>query len=206
MRVGATSAEVIRQVEAQLAGDTIRTGVLYDTLEAPKTARLRPAFPDEAQGAEERGVEPIDNTVKETLTRLYIRRVLEAVRGGAWWLDIPGLTDSILSGKVSLSRRFWYNQIAADEDSWVHPDAIDAAVHPYVAELRRAGVPADLAYGDRGMKGAMKAADRSGASYAVVLGDRDLEAGEAQLKDLRSHEQSAVPLTDLVSTLKGKLL
>ncbi|MBW3545552.1 MAG: UvrD-helicase domain-containing protein, partial [Bacteroidetes bacterium] len=54
-----------------------------------------------------------------------------------------------------------------------------------VGELRRAGIAADLAYGDRGMKGAMKAADRSGASYAVVLGERDLDTGEAQLKDLR---------------------
>jgi histidyl-tRNA synthetase len=76
----------------------------------------------------------------------------------------------------------------------------------FVAQLRRDGVAADLAYGDRGMKGAMKAADRSGAAYAVVLGDRDLEAGEAQLKDLRSGEQAAVPLADLVSTVKGKLL
>ena len=75
-----------------------------------------------------------------------------------------------------------------------------------VADLRRAGVAADVAYGDRGMKGAMKAADRSGASYAVVLGDRDLEADEAQLKDLRTSDQSAVPLDDLISTLKGKLL
>jgi histidyl-tRNA synthetase len=75
-----------------------------------------------------------------------------------------------------------------------------------VGELRHAGVAADLAYGDRGMKGAMKAADRSGASYAVVLGDRDLEAGEAQLKDLREHAQVAVPLDALVGTLKEKLL
>jgi histidyl-tRNA synthetase len=75
-----------------------------------------------------------------------------------------------------------------------------------VGALRAQGVAADLAYGDRGLKGAMKAADRSGASYAVVLGDRDLEAGEAQLKDLRSHEQTAVRLDDLISTLKGKLL
>jgi histidyl-tRNA synthetase len=73
-------------------------------------------------------------------------------------------------------------------------------------ELRGAGIRVDIAYGDRGMKGAMKGADRSGAAYAVVLGDRDLEAGEAQLKDLRSHEQTAVPLDDLISTLKGKLL
>ena len=71
--------------------------------------------------------------------------------------------------------------------------------------LRRAGVPSDLAYGDRGMKGAMKAADRSGARYAVVIGDRDLEAGVGQLKDLRSGEQAAVPLDELVHTVEEKL-
>jgi histidyl-tRNA synthetase len=71
--------------------------------------------------------------------------------------------------------------------------------------LRRADVGADLAYGDRGMKGAMKAADRSGARYAVVLGDRDLEAGVGQLKDLRSGEQAAVPLDELVRHVKEKL-
>jgi histidyl-tRNA synthetase len=69
------------------------------------------------------------------------------------------------------------------------------------AGLRAEGVRTDLAYGDRGMKGAMKGADRSGARYAVVLGDRDLEAGEAQVKDLRSGEQVAVPLTSLVTHL-----
>ena len=74
-----------------------------------------------------------------------------------------------------------------------------------VGELRRSGVAADLAYGDRGMKGAMKAADRSGAVYAVVLGDRDLEAGEAQLKDLREHAQVAVPLEGLLAHLLEEL-
>jgi uncharacterized protein YjbJ (UPF0337 family) len=39
-----------------------------------------------------------------------------------------------------------------------------------------------------------------------VLGDRDLEAGEAQLKDLREHAQTAVPLDTLVQTLQEKLL
>lgn len=75
-----------------------------------------------------------------------------------------------------------------------------------VAELRRAGVATDLAYGDsarsRGLKGAMKGADRSGAAYAVVLGDRDLEAGVAQVKDLRSGDQTAVPLDHLVTHLQ----
>jgi histidyl-tRNA synthetase len=74
-----------------------------------------------------------------------------------------------------------------------------------VDRLRRSGVGADLAYGDRGMKGAMKAADRSGAAWAVVVGDRDLEAGVAQLKDLRSGDQAAVPLDELVSTVRERL-
>ncbi len=74
-----------------------------------------------------------------------------------------------------------------------------------VGALRGAGVAADLAYGDRGLKGAMKAADRSGAPWAVVVGDRDLDAGVAQLKDLRNGEQTAVPLSDLTTTLKEKL-
>ena len=74
-----------------------------------------------------------------------------------------------------------------------------------VAALRRVGIAADLAYGDRGMKGAMKAADRSGATYAVVLGERDLEAGVAQVKDLRDASQVAVPLDTLVKHLEGTL-
>jgi hypothetical protein len=125
--------------ESQASGDAIATGMLYDTLEAPKEARLRPIFPDETQGAEMRGVEPIPSDVKERITRLYIKRILEAVRGGAWWLDIPGLTDSILSpkSKPSLSRRFWYNQVVANEDAWVHPAAVDAAINADVRALMR---------------------------------------------------------------------
>src|SRR4029078_11189476 len=41
-------------------------------------------------------------------------------------------------------------------------------------ELRRAGVRTDLAYGGRGLKGAMKGADRSGAALAIVIGGREL--------------------------------
>jgi histidyl-tRNA synthetase len=74
-----------------------------------------------------------------------------------------------------------------------------------VAGLRAAGIASDLAYGDRGLKGAMKAADRSGARWAVVVGDRDLEAGVAQLKDLTSGDQVAVPLSDLTTTVEEKL-
>jgi histidyl-tRNA synthetase len=69
------------------------------------------------------------------------------------------------------------------------------------AALRRAGVRVDLAYGGRGLKGAMKAADRSGARFALVLGERDIEAGQVGLKDLVSGEQTAVPLDSVVDAV-----
>jgi histidyl-tRNA synthetase len=71
----------------------------------------------------------------------------------------------------------------------------------FVGQLRTRGVATDLAYGERGLKGAMKAADRSGARWAVVVGDRDLDADVAQLKDLTNGEQTAVPLSDLLEKL-----
>ncbi len=132
--------------DLQAAGLAMGSGTMYDTLEAPKDARLRPAFPDEAQDAERRGIDPIPQEVKVRLTERYIKRVLEAVRGGAWWLDIPNLTASILNpkNKASRSRRFWYNQITATEDAWVHPDAVSAAVDHSVAALRRGISAPDL--------------------------------------------------------------
>jgi histidyl-tRNA synthetase len=79
--------------------------------------------------------------------------------------------------------------------------AAKRALVKVVTELRRAGVSADIAYGERGLKGAMKAADRSGAAYAVVVGDRDLDEGVAQLKTLATGEQTTVPLSELVTTV-----
>ncbi len=75
-----------------------------------------------------------------------------------------------------------------------------------VVELRRAGVATDLAFGVKGIKNAMKSADRSGARFALVAGDRDLADGVVQLKDMTTGEQTPVALDALVTTLKEKQL
>ncbi|WP_295628235.1 histidine--tRNA ligase [uncultured Corynebacterium sp.] len=74
-----------------------------------------------------------------------------------------------------------------------------------VGKLRDAGVSADMSYGGRGLKGAMKGADRAGARFALVLGESELAAGEIQLKDLASHEQQAISLDDAVAQLKARV-
>ena len=73
------------------------------------------------------------------------------------------------------------------------------------AQLRKAGVRVDLAYGGRGLKGAMKSADRSGARYTLVLGGRDLEAGTVGVKDMASGEQESVALDVVVDELAARL-
>jgi histidyl-tRNA synthetase len=67
--------------------------------------------------------------------------------------------------------------------------------------LRAAGLRADRAFENRSMKSQMKAADRSGAAVAVIIGSRELDAGTVVLRPLRGegpHDQQTVPRTDLV--------
>jgi histidyl-tRNA synthetase len=74
-----------------------------------------------------------------------------------------------------------------------------------VAALRARGVRADLAYGDRGLKGAMRAADRSGAAIALVAGDRDVEAGTVGVKNLATGEQIDVAADAVVADVLSRL-
>ncbi|MEU1765577.1 histidine--tRNA ligase [Streptomyces rimosus] len=74
-----------------------------------------------------------------------------------------------------------------------------------VTELRRAGVATDFAYGGKGLKNAMKSANRSGARFAVVAGERDLAEGVVQLKDLESGEQIPVALDAVVEEVRRRL-
>lgn len=74
-----------------------------------------------------------------------------------------------------------------------------------VTELRRAGVATDFAYGGKGLKNAMKSANRSGARLAVVAGERDLAEGVVQLKDLESGEQAPVALDAVVEEVRRRL-
>ncbi|MGW5937239.1 histidine--tRNA ligase [Streptomyces celluloflavus] len=74
-----------------------------------------------------------------------------------------------------------------------------------VTELRRAGVATDFAYGGKGLKNAMKSANRSGARLAIVAGERDLAEGIVQLKDLVSGEQRAVARDAVVEEVRRAL-
>ena len=84
-------------------------------------------------------------------------------------------------------------------------DEAHADVLTLVTALRRAGVRADMAFGSRGMKGAMKAADRSGARFAVIIGAEERNAGTVRVKDLEIGDQQDVAATSAADWLVRKL-
>jgi histidyl-tRNA synthetase len=70
------------------------------------------------------------------------------------------------------------------------------------AELRAAGVRCDRAFDGRSMKSQMKAANRSGAEMAVIIGSDEVDAGTVVVRSLRTDSgQTVVSRADLVAHL-----
>lgn len=65
-----------------------------------------------------------------------------------------------------------------------------------VAEMRAAGIAAELYLGRAGMKAQMKYADRRGAPAVVILGGDEIAAGEVTIKDLDAGRAAAAAITD----------
>jgi histidyl-tRNA synthetase len=76
-------------------------------------------------------------------------------------------------------------------------DKAQSTVLPIAAQLRKAGIRVDLDLLGRKPGAVAKHADAVGARHLVIVGDRDLEAGAVQVKDLASGQQESVPLAKL---------
>lgn len=63
--------------------------------------------------------------------------------------------------------------------------------------LRSAGLQVDIAYGDRSLKGGMKAADKSRARFSLVLGDDEVASDLASLKNMKTGESRSVTISTL---------
>ncbi len=85
-------------------------------------------------------------------------------------------------------------------------DATDGRTARDIAqELRGAGLRVDRAFGGRSMRSQMKAAGRSGARVAVIVGDQEIADCTATVRDLAEGEQQVVP-RDAVVDLVRKLI
>ena len=76
-----------------------------------------------------------------------------------------------------------------------------------LSQLRDAGITCDMAYGDRGLKGGMKAADKSGALYSLVIGDDEISNGKCDLKLMSSGQliSSSLTASDLIKRVGNSI-
>lgn len=82
----------------------------------------------------------------------------------------------------------------------IGPDASQVGTR-LVQDLRDAGIPAAAAFEDRPLKAQLKMADRSGAAYAVIVGEKEVAASTAILKRLSDGVQEEIPIDDVVNWL-----
>jgi histidyl-tRNA synthetase len=74
-----------------------------------------------------------------------------------------------------------------------------------VEELRRKNLAGEMDFQGRSLKAQMTLADRLNASYVVILGDRELAAGVAQVRPLRQQARQARSEANLTEVQGGRL-
>ena len=71
-------------------------------------------------------------------------------------------------------------------------------------DLRGSKFSVELAFGERSLKGSMKAADKSGAQFVVVIGDSEIEQGEVALKRMSDGVVTSVKIAELQKELSER--
>jgi histidyl-tRNA synthetase len=72
------------------------------------------------------------------------------------------------------------------------------------SELRKAALAVVMATGDKSLKAQMRQANSLGSAYAIIIGDEEIRDRKAVLRDMRTGEQTTMPLADLASALNPR--
>jgi histidyl-tRNA synthetase len=75
----------------------------------------------------------------------------------------------------------------------------------WLQALRMEKIRAEMDFEDRSLKAQMRRANKLDASYALIVGDRELAEGAAILRDLKTKTQERVPLNGLVGVIAGRV-
>jgi histidyl-tRNA synthetase len=84
-----------------------------------------------------------------------------------------------------------------------HGDAARNAQWQLLRDLRASDIPADMDHSGRSVKGQFKLLDRSGARWAVTIGETELANNTVVLKNLQTSEQATVARDELIARLKA---
>lgn len=84
------------------------------------------------------------------------------------------------------------------------PDAeLRHALVPLVASIRERGLRVEWDLRGRGLKAMLKQANTLNAGRVVIIGPREMEAGEATVRDMQTGDQTTVPIAALADRLAG---
>ncbi|MDO8670440.1 MAG: histidine--tRNA ligase [Dehalococcoidia bacterium] len=70
-----------------------------------------------------------------------------------------------------------------------------------VSELRQSAIASAIGFGGRSLKSQLRQANTLGVAYVVIIGDSEVERGEANVRDMASATQMVVPLAGLCQAL-----
>ncbi|MEN9922542.1 MAG: hypothetical protein RIS09_56 [Actinomycetota bacterium] len=69
-------------------------------------------------------------------------------------------------------------------------------------DLRSAGFIVEFAYGDKSLKGAMKAADKHGSRFVIVIGDQEIQDNTYSVKNMNTGDSQSCSASDIISLLQ----
>lgn len=91
-------------------------------------------------------------------------------------------------------------------DAFIVAVGEEARTHAFLiaTSLRNDGLSVDLDYSDRAVRGQFKAADRSGAMSAVIIGERELKENKVTVRDMSSGVETLLSQKELSSHLRAR--
>jgi histidyl-tRNA synthetase len=75
----------------------------------------------------------------------------------------------------------------------------------WVCALGDRGINAELDFGGKSLKSQMKRADRLAAGHVLIVGDDELQKGEAVLRNMKTKDQVSIPFEGLVEAIKKRI-
>jgi histidyl-tRNA synthetase len=82
-------------------------------------------------------------------------------------------------------------------------DKARAACVNLLAHLRAAGLASDMDYTGRKLKAMLEQTDKLRATYALIVGDAEIEKGVVQVRDMQSKQQTEVSVAHVAEALRG---
>lgn len=84
-------------------------------------------------------------------------------------------------------------------------DKSRSLAYEWCCAASEAGLRAEMDFSGRSLKSLMKRADKLGAGFVLISGDKELEDGEIILRNMQTSEQTMIPIGDLINQLKATI-